>query len=72
MMCLNHLDMFRDKPYGGKFWSGGYFVRTVGAVNADTVKRYVEESQEYRVEIKTQAENFDSVQDLSVNARHFI
>ena len=52
MMRLNHWDLFRDKLYGNKFWSGGYFARTVGAVNADTVKRYVEESQEYRVEIK--------------------
>jgi len=52
MMRKHHRDMFADKLYGDKFWSGGYFARTVGAVNADTVKRYVEESQEYKVEIK--------------------
>jgi len=52
MMRLHHRDLFRDKLYGDKFWSGGYFARTVGAVNADTVKRYVEESQEYKVSMK--------------------
>ena len=53
MMREHHWDLFRDKLYGKKFWSGGYFARTVGAVNADTVKRYVEESQEYRTEVKS-------------------
>ena len=48
----DHRDLFRDKLYGDKFWSGGYFARTVGAVNAETVKKYVAESQEYKVEIK--------------------
>ena len=52
MMRQHHRDLFADKLYGKKFWSGGYFARTVGAVNADTVKRYVEESQDYKVEIK--------------------
>lgn len=51
MMRRHHWDLFRDKLWGDKFWSGGYFARTVGAVNADTVKRYVEESQKYRTEI---------------------
>ena len=37
--------LFVDKLWGGKFWTGGYFYRTVGAVTADTVRRYVEESQ---------------------------
>ncbi|MDI6721894.1 MAG: IS200/IS605 family transposase [Candidatus Aenigmarchaeota archaeon] len=54
MMRKHHWELFKDKLYGDKFWSGGYFARTVGAVNADTVKRYIEESQEYRVEVKSQ------------------
>lgn len=57
MMRKHHWDLFRDKLYGNKFWSGGYFARTVGAVNAATVKRYVAESQEYRTEIKARQRN---------------
>ncbi len=37
MMRKNHWDLFRSQLYGDKFWSSGYFYRTVGAVNADTV-----------------------------------
>jgi len=47
MMRKHHRDLFASKLYGKKFWSAGYFYRTVGAVNSATVKRYVEESQEY-------------------------
>ena len=47
MMRKFHKDLFNSKLYGKKFWSAGYFYRTVGAVNSATVKRYVEESQEY-------------------------
>ena len=53
MMRQHHWGLFRNKLYGDKFWSGGYFARTVGAVNADTVKRYVEESQKYKADIKS-------------------
>jgi putative transposase len=52
MMRQHHSDLFKDKLWGDKFWSGGYFCRTVGAVNAETVKHYVEESQEYKVDMK--------------------
>ena len=45
MMRRGHAWMFDDKLWGEKFWSGGYFYRTVGAVNAETVKRYVKEGQ---------------------------
>ena len=45
MMRKNHADLFGGQLYGRKFWSGGYFYRTVGAVNSDTVRRYVEETQ---------------------------
>src|SRR3972149_2264460 len=37
--------LFGDKLWGKKFWSAGYFHRTVGAVNAETVKRYIKEGQ---------------------------
>jgi len=40
-----HKYMFEHKLWGDKFWSGGYFHRTVGVVTKDTVKKYVKESQ---------------------------
>ena len=42
----NYRYLFDDKLWEGKFWTGGYFYRTVGIVTAETVKRYVEESQQ--------------------------
>jgi len=45
MMRKNHWDMFNKQLYGRKFWTSGYFYRTVGAVNAKTVGHYVRESQ---------------------------
>lgn len=47
MMRKFHREMFADSLWGKKFWSAGYFYRTVGAVNSATVKHYVAESQEY-------------------------
>jgi putative transposase len=38
--------LFSDKLYGKKFWSEGHFYRSVGAVNAETMKQYVKESQQ--------------------------
>ena len=46
MMRKHHMQLFVDKLYGKKFWSAGYFYRTVGAVNSLTVNRYVEQSQQ--------------------------
>ncbi len=46
MMRKNHWDLFRERLYGDKFWTGGYFYRTVGAVTADSAKYYIEHSQE--------------------------
>ena len=45
MMRKRHKELFVDKLYGKKFWSSGYFYRTVGVVTAETVKRYVAEGQ---------------------------
>jgi len=49
MMRVHHWNFFKDRLWGKKFWSAGYFYRTVGAVNASTVKHYVSQSQEYGV-----------------------
>ena len=38
--------MFSEKLWGKKFWTEGHFYRSVGAVNYETMKKYVEESQE--------------------------
>lgn len=45
MMRKGHSALFGSKLWGNKFWSAGYFHRTVGAVTAETVKRYIEEGQ---------------------------
>ena len=44
-MRKGHKYLFRDKLWGNKFWTSGYFHRTVGVVTAETVRRYVKESQ---------------------------
>ena len=46
MMRKHHWDLFRNKLWGKKFWSEGYFYRTVGVVTADAVKYYVEHGQQ--------------------------
>jgi len=45
MMRKGHRYLFSDKLWGKKFWSGGYFHRTVGAVTSETIKRYIQEGQ---------------------------
>ncbi len=45
LMRKGHNYMFNDKLWGDKFWSAGYFHRTVGAVTAETVKQYIAEGQ---------------------------
>ena len=45
MMRKGHHPLFEHELWGDKFWSGGYFFRTVGAVTSETVKHYIEESQ---------------------------
>ncbi len=46
MMRKNFWDLFKTKLWGEKFWSEGHFYRSVGAVNSETMKHYIEESQE--------------------------
>lgn len=44
-MRKGHKELFSNKLWGNKFWSSGYFHRTVGVVTSETVKCYVAESQ---------------------------
>ena len=44
-MRKGHSYLFSNKLWGEKFWSAGYFHRTVGIVTTETVRRYVKESQ---------------------------
>ena len=45
MMRKGHKHLFEEKLWGAKFWSAGYFHRTVGAVTAETTKKYIAEGQ---------------------------
>ena len=45
MMRKNHWKLFKDLLWGNKFWSNGYFYRTVGSVTGETIKFYIERSQ---------------------------
>jgi len=45
MMRKGHMHLFEEKLWGKKFWSEGHFYRSVGAVNYDTMKHYIEECQ---------------------------
>lgn len=45
-------NLFSDKLWGKKFWTEGHFYRSVGAVNYETMKQYVEESQQKHWEKK--------------------
>ena len=38
--------LFRDELWGKKFWTEGHFYRSVGAVNKETMKHYIEECQD--------------------------
>jgi len=51
MMRKHHRDIIIGDLWGDKFWTGGYFYRTVGAVNSKTVQRYVEHSQSKHWEV---------------------
>jgi putative transposase len=45
MMRKGHSYLFSNKLWGNKFWSAGYFHRTVGAITSESVKRYIKEGQ---------------------------
>ena len=64
MMRKAHRHMFSDKLYDRKFWSSGYFHRTVGVVTAETVKRYIEEGQKKHW-VETEAKKQTTLSSLS-------
>jgi len=45
MMRRNHKKLFKHLLWGKKFWSAGYFHRTVGAVTSEAMEFYVKNSQ---------------------------
>lgn len=46
MMRKNFSYLFKSKLFGKKFWSEGHFYRSVGAVNKETMKHYIEDCQD--------------------------
>ena len=40
-----HKYLFKEKIWGNKFWTNGYFYQTVGTITSETVKKYIEEGQ---------------------------
>ena len=45
LMIYGRHPEYRDK-YGRHFWAGGYYVETVGQVDEDAAKKYIEEQEE--------------------------
>ena len=45
MMRKHHKSLIINKLWGKKFWSEGYFYRTVGVVTKESTKFYIEKSQ---------------------------
>ena len=45
MMRKNHWSLFKKLLWGDKFWSEGYFARSIGCVTTERVRYYIEESQ---------------------------
>ncbi len=46
MMRKNHWNLFRQLLWGDKFWSAGYFCRSIGATTTEAVDYYIKNSQE--------------------------
>jgi len=53
-MRENFWHLFKAKLWGKKFWSEGHFYRSVGAVNAVTMEKYVKEQDKHwkTIEVK--------------------
>ena len=45
LMILDRHPEYRDK-YGRHFWARGYYAETIGQVNEETIKKYIEEQEE--------------------------
>ena len=46
MMRKNHKKLFGYYLWGDKFWSEGYFCRSIGSTTTEAVEYYIEHSQE--------------------------
>jgi len=46
MMRKNFWSLFKHLLWGKKFWTEGHFYRSVGEVNKETMKHYIEECQD--------------------------
>ena len=46
MMRKGHMELFKHKLWGEKFWSEGHFYRSVGMVTKETMTHYINECQE--------------------------
>ena len=46
MMRKNHKKMFDYYLWGDKFWSEGYFCRSIGSTTTEAVEYYIEHSQD--------------------------
>ena len=69
MMRKNHWSMFRSMLWGDKFWSEGYFYRTVGVVTRETMRHYIAEMQEKHWE-KVDTRVYEQRKQLSL--LHFV
>ena len=46
MLRKNHWELFKHKLWGDKFWSEGYFCRSIGSTTSEAVEFYIKESQQ--------------------------
>ena len=46
MMRKNHWNLFRHYLWGDKFWSEGYFCRSIGSTTTEAVEFYIKYSQD--------------------------
>ena len=46
MMRKNHWSLFRHLLWGDKFWSEGYFCRSIGSTTTEAVEYYITHSQD--------------------------
>ena len=46
MMRKNHWNLFRGYLWGNKFWSEGYFCRSIGSTTTEAVEYYIKHSQD--------------------------
>ena len=46
MMRKNHKRLFETYLWGDKFWSAGYFCRSIGSTTTEAVEYYIEHSQD--------------------------